>query len=172
MLATLFDHLTPPPAPPKLRLRERRYECGWYRRKVKGEKYQVRWWVEGCGSVNCGLYDEADAGRVYDELIHEVSRHPLTALGVWQALRVVLAKLKKRYPSRDWPNVLPMYVRAAGEKFAAKVKKSGRVLECAGPFDSPEGAHLAIIALLAKEFPRSIPATKRTLVTLVDFLAK
>jgi hypothetical protein len=84
-----------------------------YTRKVKGYKYQLRWWLTGHGSVNCGLYDDLEAAElVRREVVVEMSRHPLTPLGLWQALQVVFARLKQRWRMWSPPRVLPMNVRA------------------------------------------------------------
>lgn len=57
--------------------------------------------------------------------------------------------------------------------FRAAVKKAGRVLACEGPFATPEAAHLAMAALLAREFPAAAgaPAVPRVRLTLADYLA-
>jgi len=158
---TLLDLIPPellPPAPqPRRKLRERRHECGMYLRKVKGDLYQVRPWVPGDGSVNCGLYDEATAGRVKRALILELRGHPATALGVWRALRAVLARMART--GADVPDVLPKWVERDGDGgFVGWVRKGGREVS-AGPFDSPVRAHEAIREAIAREFPR--PAAGR-----------
>lgn len=177
VLATLFDEFPAPPAPappPRKKLRERRHECGHFIRKVKGEKCQVRWWLAGYGSINCGLYDEWTAGEVRRKLSAETARHPPTPLGLWRALVRVLTALRAAHwaglPDAD---PLPRYVKALAEGagFCAKVKKGGRVLECPGPYKDAEAAHLAMCAVLAREFPPRVRAVRPAPVTLADYLA-
>lgn len=166
---TLFDLLPPeamPPPPPRVRLRERRHACELYIRKVKGNLYQVRWWVEADGSVHCGLYDRDMASKVKRDLLRESARHPATALGIWAALRAVLGRLRDR--GADVPDVLPKWVergawvpparRADGTEERAghwlywgrverRERRGGpKVLREVGPFDTAEAAHLALRA--------------------------
>ncbi|WP_439627508.1 hypothetical protein [Gemmata sp.] len=174
MLGSLFAHLDAPPAPARVRLRQRRHECGHYiRYPGKGTKYQVRWWLGGHGSVNCGLYDsEATAELVRRELIRETAGRPATPLGIWQALQCVLARLGTR--AGDVSPALPTWVAERKDGgYGAKVKKGGRVLECPGPFADPAAAHVAMLELLDREFPPAKaerPAPLRVL-TLADVLA-
>ena len=172
MLGTLFDHLTPPPVPPRVRLRHRRHACGEYVRKVKGEKYQLRWWLEADhgGSINCGLYDsEWQAERVREQLktaCRSVAGRGTTVLSLWEAMKPLIAR--GVIPA----GVLPKYVYRTPEGYGARVKKGGRVLDCPGPFDSPEAAHTALADLLRQNFSAPAPAARpnRRLATLVDFL--
>ena len=85
MLLTLVDHLPEPAIAPRTLLRERRHPCGLYIRKVKGFKYQLRWWLQTYGSVNCGLYDEESAQLVRTRLVKETVHYPPTPLGMWKA---------------------------------------------------------------------------------------
>jgi hypothetical protein len=140
----------------------------------KGYQQQIRWPLPGNISVNCGLYDPALAAVVRKKLLAEVRKYPRTPLGVWQALTVVLDRLKAA--GVDVPEVMPKYVKARPDGgFAASVRKGGRFLEVPGPYERPEEAHEAMVALLTREFP---PAVKETaepvpemgeLVTLLDY---
>jgi hypothetical protein len=151
MLLTLVDHLPEPAVTPRIRLRERRHPCGLYIRKVKGFKYQLRWWLQGHGSVNCGLYDETDAELVRKELVPETAHHPATPLGLWKALQKVLCRLRQWKPGTYWPEILPMWVRRHAEGgYYARVKVGGKVIETKGSFRKPEAAHLAMAELLGR----------------------
>lgn len=171
MRITLFDHLPQPEAAVKLRLRERRHPCGLYIRKVKGFKYQLRWWLQGHGSVNCGLYDETDAELVRRELVPETARHPATPLGLWQALQVVLKQLKKRFPEMPWPAVLPMWVRRHKDGgYCARVKVKRQVVEAPGPYKKPDDAHRALAELLGRAEVVETPVAGPQRLTLLDLV--
>jgi hypothetical protein len=171
MLLTLVDHLLEPPATPRTRLRERRHPCGLYIRKVKGFKYQLRWWLQGHGSVNCGLYDETDAELVRRELVPETARHASTPLGLWKALQVVLGRLRRRKPGINWPEVLPMWVRRhPSGGYLARVKAGGRVLVAPGPFCKPEDAHRALADILGRGESAESVSTGPQLLTLLDLV--
>lgn len=172
MLGSLFAHLPEPPPlpspPPRVRLRERRHACSEFIRKVKGDKYQLRWWieVEHGGSVNCGLYaSEWEAERVRTQLEEEVRKVPgrgKTALSLWLAMKPLIAR--GVIPA----GVLPKYVRAVGGVFMGCVRlggKGGRVVEHPERFATPESAHLAMMEMLRKPV-ESRPA----FVTLVDLI--
>src|SRR5262245_42280130 len=173
MFATLFDHIPAPPAPP-LRTRKRRAPSDshvkYTRYPGKGRKEQVRFWVSGWGSVNCGLYDRDLAPIVKRKLVpltRPPRGEPLTPLFLWHALCTVLSDLAAK--GADVPEVLPMYVERVEGGFAASVKKAGRVISCPVPFTRPEDAHNAILAKLAEEFPAP---PRRELVTLLDYWLK
>jgi len=149
MLATLVDHLPEPPMPARIRLRERRHPCGLFIRKVKGYLYQLRWWLQGYGSINCGLYDEDDAELVRKELIPETGKHPATSLGIWQALMVVLDRLRHRKPGTHWPEVLPKWVRPHPDGgFFGRVKIAGKIVETPKTYRKAEDAHRAMAEML------------------------
>jgi hypothetical protein len=171
MLATLFDHLPEPPVEIRPKLRERRHPCGLYIRKVKGFKYQLRWWLQKWGSVNCGLYDEADAELVRRELVPETAAYPPTPLGLWQGLQKVFARLRKRFPDTPWPKVLPMWVRrhpAGG--YLARVKVKRTVYEATGPFKKPDDAHRALAEKLGRVEAETDPDAGTRWLTLLDLV--
>lgn len=173
MLGTLFDHVPAPPPPPRVRLRERRHACrsSYLRYPGKGTRIQVRWWLGGHGSVNCGLYDcERTAELVRRELVKETARHPATPLGLWEALRSVLARLGDRAGEMTPP--LPMFVkRAKNGGYEASVKRGGKLVMCPGPYDTPEAAHLAIVAVLNPPVAAPTPSPPKVRLTLADYLS-
>jgi hypothetical protein len=134
----------------------------------------VRWYLPGNESINCGLYDREMAAVVRERLLAEVAHHPLTALGIWKALTVVLGALETA--GAKVPRVLPKYVKARPDGvYSASVRKGGRFLEAPGPFDTPEEAHLEMCELIAREFPAAVRVTDTPvretgeLVTLLDY---
>ena len=176
MLSSLFNHLPLPPAPPiRVRLRERRHACrvSYLRYPGKGTRIQVRWWIGGYGSINCGLYDsEQSAELVRGELVKETARHPTTPLGLWKALLCVLDRIGNRIGEFTTP--LPMWVRPLAQGgFIARVTKCGKEFICEGPFVTPDEAHLAMAVRLASEFPTVArgATAKRVQNTLTDHFA-
>jgi hypothetical protein len=133
--------------------RERRHECGQFiRYPGRGSKYQVRLWLplKAGGSINAGLYSEWMASRVLAAVIAEMKNHSASALGIWRALCAVL----DRFRSEGYPvpaHVWPKYVhRRPDGTFFAKVKKADRMILLDGPYSTPEDAHLAMFARLAR----------------------
>ncbi len=161
-LMTLFDHIAPPRvqrvrcrrAPSENHLKYTRYAG-------KGQLDQIRIWLTGYGSVNCGLYDRELLPIVRRKLITAAAGYPPTPLGIWQALRVVLDEF--RAEGVPVPNVLPKYVETDGVIFTASVRKAGRLIECPGPYSTPEEAHEAMMAKLAVEFPSASSGQRLTL---------
>ena len=179
MLGSLFEGLEAPPleeAPRRVKLRERRHECSEFIRKVKGDMFQLRPWIEAAsgGSMNCGLYkSEWEAERVRERLKRECQRVPgrgKTALSLWAAMKPLIEE--GVMPS----HLLPKYVIAVVGGFAARVKMGKlpcrRLIKCLGPFATPEEAHLAMITRLCLEFPRrfGVRVAERR-ITLADYLA-
>lgn len=165
----MFEPCPAAPLPAlRVRLRERRHACGAYIRKVKGEKYQLRWWLEVTegGSINCGLYNsEWEAERVRGMLEQEVLKvagRGKTALSLWAAMKPLIAK--GVIPQR----VLPKYVRRCEEGFVGVVKREGevRVTEL---FTAPEDAHRAMMEMLKPDPP--VMAKRVSFIRLFDFLS-
>ncbi len=158
--------------PRRERIRQRRHVCTRFIRWLpKGACFQIRFWLRDWGTVNMGLFkDEFTAERVRTELIHELSRHPLTALGLWHAAQAVSLR-DRTAAGRAIPDearrvlaaLLPMYVRHGPEGYSAAVKKAGETIVCPGPFATPEEAHTAMIEALRKfrerKFRELVPAT-------------
>jgi hypothetical protein len=166
MLATLFDHI--PAAPSAPHIRRRRAPSGdhvrYSRYPGKGRKEQLRWWLKAHGSVNLGLYDREMLTTVRRKLLPLTSKYPLTPLGLWQALQVVLKELRAQ--GVVVPEVWPKYVERVDGGFMAHVTQRGERIECPGPYPTPEEAHAAILAELARVFP---PRKVKRYRTLFDF---
>jgi hypothetical protein len=135
----------------RTRQRFRRHPCSLYIRKVKGSKYQLRWWLArvdpSAGSVNCGLYaSEWLAERVRTAVVKELRNHHPTALGVWSATRAVLrAMVDQGQPvAAALKRLLPKWVRRTDGGYAARVKVWGQRIVLPGPFATPEDAHRAM----------------------------
>lgn len=161
------------PALRAYRPRQRVHPCRLYIRRVRGFKYQLRWSLPNNQSVNCGLYtDEATAELVRRAVASESAHHPQSPLGLWDALQVVLARLKKTKPGIDLPEVLPKYVRACTsplgpvkdkcpnwrwqtywvlqrlDGYRAEVRLCGKVIRLDGPYSDPRQAHVAMLGVL------------------------
>lgn len=179
-LGTLFAPPVDPPPPRKPRLRERRHACDHlYVRKVKGNLYQLRWWVEAAsgGSVNCGLYPtEGEAHAAFRAIAAACATVPLrgkTALSLWAAMKPLVA-------SGVLPgHLLPKYVVPCegGPGYAARVRlgtgADRRLLVEPGPFACPEDAHRAMVARLgtAARAGAKPAAVRRPVLTLLECLA-
>jgi hypothetical protein len=167
-LVTLFDHLTTSTAPVAKPARERRSardgHLKYSRWPGRGFKQQLRVWLAGHGSINCGLYDPELLPIVRKRLLTECAKFASTPLGIWQALMLILDDFRER--GIDVPDVLPRYVERGPSGFFGFVRKGGRIIETP-TFDTPEAAHLAMEKRLAQEFPTRLRAT---CVTLADFL--
>jgi hypothetical protein len=152
--ATLLDFIGLDAPPVAKGVRKRRAPRVSHEPKTRwpghGFLTQLRWPLPGNLSVHCGLFDPAFVVVVRDRLAREVAKHPATELGVWFALQTVFAALREE--GIETPTVLPKFVKAYPDgRYFAEVKKAGRTLECPGPFDRPEAAHLAMLDLLARE---------------------
>jgi hypothetical protein len=166
MYVTLFDDVLPAPVPKRAR-RRRALKDGhqiFSRWPGKGHNEQLRWWLPGHGSINLGLYDPGLLVTVRRQVAAESGKHPATPLGLWAALRVVLAVMRDR--GIEVPDVMPRYVERVEGGFIGRVRKGGILFETA-TFDTPETAHRVIEAQLAAAFPRKV---KPEYVSLVDFI--
>ncbi len=122
------------------RERVRRHPCHYpYVRKVRGRKYQLRIYL-GLSrteryAINLGLYDsEWLAGQALRR-VAAILRGERTPLEIWQAVRPLCAE--GVLPA----GLMPMWVVARDGAYWARRRKSDPL---AGPFPTPEAAHLAI----------------------------
>ena len=167
-MATLFPDFIESVEPSRPLLRHRECVCDDSIRKVKGEGYQLRFWIgpkngERWYSINGGCYpneERAIAARkaVRKGLVRVVG--PLTPLAYWLVMRPLVAQ--GVLPSR----LLPMWVfrrrNGRSEKFEAKVKIRG-VTIVTKLYATPEKAHETMVELLAEILGTGQRAEKRDL---------
>jgi hypothetical protein len=133
------------PIPKKKRFRT--HTCGHFIRKVKGSRYQVRWWLSDGGSINCGLYSsEWTASRVKREILHRVRGEHMNPLGLWRVAYAVIEEFRNaNFPGLPTP-LLPKFVhRRTNGEYHARVKVRGDVIVLPGPYATPEEAHHAML---------------------------
>jgi hypothetical protein len=135
--------------PKRKQTRFRTHICGTYIRYVIRGRFQVRWYTPIAGSVNCGLCDEWTARRVREAIAAETGRYDGTALGIWKAAVAALDRLRAQgfpVPKEIWPKWVN---KDKDGSFFARITKHGKRI-LLRPFDTPEAAHLAMLAKLKR----------------------
>lgn len=139
-----------------------------YVRRVKGDAWQARVWLgaHAGGSLNLGLFTKAEhqaaPGQSDDEMAEWSAARASRQFNKFynrtradRDLRATLEHLKaKRFIPQD---VLPPRVRRApGGGYFAKVKVRGTVVSVEGVFECEWACYSAMLAELAKAFPREV----------------